>query len=78
MTENPKEIQDVVASMNMTKVLVALLEEYGKLTVSTLKFLDVNIDNKELVVDYDEENPSFTFSIKQGGNTNDRNTDSNN
>jgi hypothetical protein len=77
MTDNSKEIQDVVASMNMTKVLVALLEEYGKLTIPTLKFLDVTTDNKELVVDYDEENPSFTFSIKQSGNTNDRDTDSN-
>jgi hypothetical protein len=57
-------IEELVKSISMNQVLVALLEEYGKLTVSTLKFLDVNIDNKELVIDYDEDGPSFTFSLR--------------
>jgi hypothetical protein len=49
----------------MNQVLVALLEEYGKLTVPTLRFLDVNVSNKDLVIDYDEEGPSFTFSLRE-------------
>jgi hypothetical protein len=59
-----KDIDGLVQSISMNQVLVALLEEYGKLTVPTLKFLDVNIDNKELVIDYDEDGPSFTFSLR--------------
>jgi hypothetical protein len=59
-----KDIDGLVQSISMNQVLVALLEEYGKLTVPTLKFLDVNINNKELVIDYDEDGPSFTFSLR--------------
>lgn len=59
-----KDIDGLVQSISMNQVLVALLEEYGKLTVPTLKFLDVNISNKELVIDYDEDGPSFTFSLR--------------
>jgi hypothetical protein len=44
--------------------LVAVLEEYGKLTVPTLRFLDAGASEKELVIDYDEEGPSFTFSLR--------------
>lgn len=58
------DVEGLVQSISMNQVLVALLEEYGRLTVPTLKFLDVNIDNKELVIDYDENGPSFTFSLR--------------
>jgi hypothetical protein len=61
MTE---DIDSLVQSISMNQVLVALLEEYGKLTVPTLKFLDVDIKSKELVIDYDEDGPSFTFSLR--------------
>jgi hypothetical protein len=61
MTE---DIDGLVQSISMNQVLVALLEEYGKLTVPTLKFLDIDIKNKELVIDYDEDGPSFTFSLR--------------
>lgn len=59
-----EDVNSLVQSISMNQVLVALLEEYGKLTVPTLKFLDVDIDNKELVIDYDETVPSFTFSLR--------------
>lgn len=62
MTDN---IEDLVASINMNQVLVAILEEHKRLTVPTLRFLDVNSSNKELVIDYDEEGPSFTFSLRE-------------
>jgi hypothetical protein len=61
MTE---DIEGLIQSVSINQVLVSILEEYGKLTVPTLKFLDaVNID-KELVISYDEEPPSFTFSLR--------------
>ncbi len=61
MTE---DIEGLIQSVSINQVLVSILEEYGKLTVPTLKFLDaVNVD-KELVIDYDEDGPSFTFSLR--------------
>ena len=45
------DITSLVASININQVLVAALEEYGKLTVPTLKFLDVKTNNKELVIE---------------------------
>jgi hypothetical protein len=61
MTE---DVDGLITSISMNQVLVALLEEHGKLTVPTLRFLDVNVSNKDLVIDYDEEGPSFTFSLR--------------
>ena len=61
MTE---ETDGIIQSININQILVALLEEYGKLTVPTLKFLDAAQTDNELVIDYDEEGPSFTFSLR--------------
>jgi len=62
MTE---DVDGLITSISMNQVLVALLEEHGRLTVPTLRFLDVNVSNKDLVIDYDEEGPSFTFSLRE-------------
>ena len=59
------DIEGLVTSISMNQVLVAILEEQGKITIPTLKFLDVNVSNKELVIDYDEAGPSFTFSLRE-------------
>jgi hypothetical protein len=58
------DIEGLVTSISMNQVLVAILEEHGKIVVPTLRFLDANVSNKELVIDYDEEGPSFTFSLR--------------
>jgi len=66
MTE---DIEGLVTSISMNQILVAILEEHKKITVPTLRFLDANTNNKELVIDYDETIPSFTFSLReQNGN----------
>jgi hypothetical protein len=59
------DIEGLVTSISMNQVLVAILEEHGKLVVPTLRFLDANVSTKELVIDYDEEGPSFTFSLRE-------------
>ena len=61
MTE---DVDGLITSISMNQVLVAILEEHGKLVVPTLRFLDADVGNKELVIDYDEEGPSFTFSLR--------------
>lgn len=59
------DIEQLVASINMNQILVAILEEHKKITVPTLKFLDSKVSNKELIIDYEEEGPSFTFSLRE-------------
>jgi len=59
------DVEGLVASISMNQVLVAILEDLGKITIPTLKFLDTKWDNKELIIDYDEDGPSFTFSLRQ-------------
>jgi hypothetical protein len=61
MTE---DVEGLVTSISINQVLVAILEEHGSITVPTLTFLDAGSTEKELVIDYDEENPSFTFSLR--------------
>lgn len=60
-----QDIESLVASISINQVLVAILEEHGKLTVPNLKFLDAGATEKELVIDYDETNSSFTFSLRE-------------
>lgn len=58
------DVQGLVTSISLNQVLVALLEEHTKLTVPTSKFLQVSSEEKELVIDYDENNLTFTFSLR--------------
>jgi hypothetical protein len=58
------DIESLVASININQVLVAILQEHGKVSVPALKFLDSKNNNSELIIDYDEEIPSFTFSLR--------------
>jgi hypothetical protein len=58
------DIEGLVTSISINQVLVAILEEHGKIVVPTLRFLDAGATEKELVIDYDENDPSFTFSLR--------------
>jgi len=57
-------IEGLIQSVSLNQVLVAILEEYQKLTVPTLRFLDASKTDKDLVIDYDDSGPSFTFSLR--------------
>ena len=61
MTDN---IEDIIGSITTTQVLVSILQETGKIAVPVLKFLDADIANKELVIDYDEDVSAFVFSLR--------------
>ena len=56
--------EEIVQSLSLNKILVALLEEYGTLSVSTDKFANAVNEDKELVVDYDDQNLTFKFSLR--------------
>jgi hypothetical protein len=61
MTE---DIEGLIKSVSINQILVAILEEHKSITVPTIKFLDAAQTDKELVIDYDETVPSFTFSLR--------------
>ena len=50
--------------MSLNKILISLLEQYGTLSVPTTKFVDSATEDKELVVEYDDENLTFNFSLR--------------
>ena len=56
--------EDIVQSMSLNKILVAILEEYGQLSVPTIKFMDAGHDDKELVIEYDDKDFLFKFSLR--------------
>jgi len=61
MTE---DAEGIIKSISINQILIAILEEHGKVTIPTLKFLDAANIDKELIVEYDEDGPSFTFSLR--------------
>ena len=61
MTE---KFDDIVATLNINKVLIAILETLGNVTVPTLTFIDAAKSDKELVISYDEEKVAFIFGLK--------------
>ena len=62
MTE---DMGQFIESISINQILVAILEEHKKITVPTLNFLNLSKSDKELVIDYDENVPSFTFSLRE-------------
>ncbi len=61
MTE---ETEGLIQQVSINQVLISILEEYKSLKVSTIKFAEAAKVDKELVIDYDESGPSFTFSLR--------------
>ena len=61
MTE---ETNELIASLNINKILIAILEQVGEVKVPTLKFLEGLPDNQELVIDYEDEPATFIFKLR--------------
>ena len=56
--------EDIIQSMSLNKILVALLEEHGTLSVPTIKFVNAANEDKQLVVEYDDQDLTFKFSLR--------------
>jgi thiol:disulfide interchange protein len=56
--------EDIVESMSLNKILVALLEEHGSLSVPTTRFVNAQNTDKELLVEYDDQDLTFKFSLR--------------
>lgn len=63
-------IEDVIASIKVEQVLVAILNTVGEVKVPTEEFFKTNNDDYEMIMSYDDEVPSFIFSVR---NKNERN-----
>lgn len=56
--------QDIFASLNVSKILVAILEMQSEITIPSDLFINAATADKELQVDYDSDNQSFKFKLK--------------
>jgi hypothetical protein len=59
------KIEDVYAQLNIAKILVAAIESLGQISLPVSTFLNAANEDKELQVDYNESDQTFTFKLKQ-------------
>ena len=64
MTEETT-IEDVFASLNVSRILIAMLETMGEIAISTSLFVNAAAEDKELQVDYNSDDQTFTFKLKE-------------
>ena len=62
---NDLKIEDIYAQLNITKILVATIQSLGKISLPVTDFLNATNEDKELQVDYNESENTFTFKLKQ-------------
>jgi hypothetical protein len=58
------EEQDIFASLNVSKILVAILEIQKEISIPSASFINAATEDKELQVDYDSDGQSFKFKLK--------------
>lgn len=56
---------DVFASLNVSKILVAILEQQKEISVPSSAFINAATEDKELQVDYDSDKQTFLFKLKE-------------
>jgi len=59
------KIEDIYAQLNITKILVATIQSLGEISLPVTDFLNATNEDKELQVDYNESDNTFTFKLKQ-------------
>jgi hypothetical protein len=57
-------IEEVYAQLNVAKILVATIQSIGEISLPVTDFLNATNEDKELQVDYNQENGTFTFKLK--------------
>ena len=67
MTEDIKvsTAEDIFGALSVPKILIAALETLGTITVSTDLFMNAATDDQELKVDYNSDDQTFTFTLKE-------------
>lgn len=62
MTET--DPQDIFKNMSLSTILVAILDTLKEINVPSLTFLDAGKEEKELQVDYNSDDQSFSFKLR--------------
>ncbi len=56
--------EEIFATLSVPKILIAVIQTLGEITVPTNSFLNAGTEDQELQVDYNSDNQTFTFKIK--------------
>jgi hypothetical protein len=82
MTEENIQVstaEDVFGALSVPKILIAALQTLGTIVVPTEAFLNAATEDQELKVDYNSDDQTFTFTLKEqdgsGNNNNELITD---
>lgn len=62
MTE--ENVDDVFAQLNVARILVAVVENYKEVVIPVSNFINAVNEDKELQVDYNKDDQTFTFKLK--------------
>ncbi len=62
MTE--KTAEELFKEMSLSKVLIAILETIKEISVPVMTFLDSANEDKELEVEYNSDDETFLFKLK--------------
>lgn len=57
--------QDIFAELNVSRILVAVIDSLGEISIPTEKLLNTPSEDSELEVEYSPENQSFTFKLRK-------------
>jgi hypothetical protein len=61
-----ESVEEIFAKLNVTRILVSLVEHLGEVSIPVTKFLNTINEDKDLQVDYNSDNQTFTFKIGSG------------
>ena len=65
---------DVFGALTIPKILIAALETLGEIQIPTTIFLNAAKVDKELQVDYNSDDQTFTFKLKETNGQHDNNS----
>jgi hypothetical protein len=57
-------IEEVYAQLNVAKIMVATLQKIGEISLPVTDFLNATNEDKELQVDYNDEDKTFVFKLR--------------
>jgi hypothetical protein len=58
-------VQEIYAQLNAPRILVGILEKMGEVSIPVTQFLNAITEDKELQIDYNEEDQTFLFKLNQ-------------
>ena len=62
MTED--DAQEIFAQLNVARILVAIVESAGQISVPVNSFINAVNEDKELQVDYNKDDQTFSFKLR--------------